>query len=300
MCETRQDERLGERTRTSVPSASMSSEAAPGVSTDPPRTLPMIGLIGVELTITSISFCGWCDTAIARHTPRVVRRYYVGEKTQDEFMHASCAFHFDDGSWLRHGGRVHSDCAGCAAHIDIDQPRAVSLFSHKPPKPRWTPAAGCRPLSFCFPCVRSFVERHGGLLDGYVSAQQMAAPVAWRHAKTHSPFNPAVGQCEGEPCQRTPRAVSASSASFAESARQRTRRSPSSGTRRCAGGSRSSSERGRAGKTIGRRPRRSSARAARKVVSSAPDTAPSRTQSRTRPLHLILDRTPPSLDAEWG
>ena len=169
------------------------------MSTDPPRTLPMIGLIGVELTITSISFCGWCDTEIARHTPRVVRRYYVGEKTQDEFMHASCAFHFDDGSWLRHGGRVHSDCAGCAAHIDIDQPRAVSLFSHKPPKPRWTPAAGCRPLSFCFPCVRSFVERHGGLLDGYVSAQQMAAPVAWRHAKTHSPFNPAVGQCEGEP-----------------------------------------------------------------------------------------------------
>ena len=60
----------------------------------------------------------------------------------------------------------------------------VLLPTGAPPCPRFVPSSGCVPLHYCHSCVGAFVEQHRPLLNGYVGAQQMAAPVAWRNAGT--------------------------------------------------------------------------------------------------------------------
>ena len=153
------------------------------------------GLARVELAKSSHSFCGWCDTAIAVGTPRVARAIGTAVGSRVEYMHAACAFHYDDGSWAK--GEAHRvNCVGCAkTFAKLEQRRVVSLFSGAPPIPRFQSSTGCKPLSYCYACVAAFTAQHSDMLAGYVGARQMAASVAWRHGGT--PFN--LKRCKGDP-----------------------------------------------------------------------------------------------------
>lgn len=170
-------------------------------------------LVGVELAKSGRSFCGWCDTPIFSGTPRVLRRYqysYGGSQPPGgmvEYMHAACAFHFDDGKLGRSTRSTTSSpskpCVGCATPFGNSQPKVVSLFSPQPPRKRFEPNPnGLKPLLYCYKCVRSFVSEHAQLLNGFIGSQQMAAPVAWQH-RACSPFDTAAvrkeGQYKGEP-----------------------------------------------------------------------------------------------------
>ena len=122
-----------------------------------------------------------------------------------EYMHAACAFHFDDGQLgrLSATSSASKPCVGCARPFGSSQPKVVSLFSPQPPRSRFEPnPSGLKPLVYCYTCVRSFVSDHAQLLNGFVGSQQMAAPVAWRH-RASSPFDKAAvrksGQHQGEP-----------------------------------------------------------------------------------------------------
>jgi len=152
------------------------------------------GLVSVELAPSEESFCGWCDVAIASGTPRVARRYYHGpsERYRVEHMHASCTFHHDDNAWVCEGAT--KTCAGCARSL-VSKQCVASLFSGPPPCARFVPSMGCKPVFYCYECVAGFVGAHRSLLDGYVGAEQMAAPVAWRHGGT--PF--ALRRWQGDP-----------------------------------------------------------------------------------------------------
>ena len=113
-----------------------------GASGSSGNQAPEVGRGGVELAKSSRSFCGWCDTAIAIGTPRVRRAYLCedrqgggGRILREEYMHAACAFHYDDGTWVKSGTAASrkdlASCVGCGkAFATADaKKRALSLFS---------------------------------------------------------------------------------------------------------------------------------------------------------------------------
>ena len=163
------------------------------------------GLCCVELAKSGDSFCGWCDTAIAKGTPRIGREYpEQGGRVYVELMHAACAFHYDDGSWGRENGvPTRTKCDGCQKLFSKpEMRRCLSLFSARPPDAemakapaerdkeavaRFKEPTGQGALAYCYTCVGAFVQEHSALLAGYLGSEQMSARVAWRSKRTLVP-----------------------------------------------------------------------------------------------------------------
>ena len=147
------------------------------------------GLSRVELDPHGRAHCAWCDTLIAKGSPRVARAFYHapgyysrnnGATTgynpgglQDEYMHAQCTFQYD----ANPKGQP-ATCAGCESKVEPPN-RVLSRFGK--PGARCTPATS-GPLYYCFQCTHDFVQRHRELLVGWLSAEQSEATVAWRSA----------------------------------------------------------------------------------------------------------------------
>lgn len=153
------------------------------------------GITGVEIAPSSRSYCGWCDCVIEEGCPRICRQYPYQKSTRVEYMHPSCAFHYDDGSWQKEKngfvapGKIHichAHARGCTTPFSVEKGAAIiSMFSGKPPCERFlVSSTGCQPLHYCFSCVTKFVshEPHAKLLEKHIGAKQMTAPVAWRNA----------------------------------------------------------------------------------------------------------------------
>ena len=152
------------------------------------------GLSRVEIDPHGRAHCAWCDTLIAKGTPRVARAFFHapghysrnnGATTgynpgglQDEYMHAQCTFQYDANPKGQSAG-----CVGCGAPVEPPH-RVLSRFGK--PGARCTPASSA-PLYYCFSCTHDFVQRHRELLVGYLAPEQSEAPVAWRSA---GPFAP--------------------------------------------------------------------------------------------------------------
>lgn len=158
------------------------------------------GLSRVEIDPHGRAHCAWCDTLIAKGTPRVARAFFHapghysrnnGATTgynpgglQDEYMHAQCTFQYDSNPKGQPAG-----CAGCGAPVEPPH-RVLSRFGK--PGARCTPATS-GPLYYCFSCTHDFVQRHRELLVGYLAPEQSEAPVAWRSA------GPFASSSEGGP-----------------------------------------------------------------------------------------------------
>ena len=140
------------------------------------------GLTNVEMAPSGNAYCGFCDTAIEERTPRVVRSYFNGPSArwQEDYLHAACAFHYNDSSW---SSPVASTCVGCTLPLDKND-HVISIFSGPPPCPRFMPSESCGALHYCYACCGTFVSQHRSLLNGYLGADQQAAPVAWRNDGT--------------------------------------------------------------------------------------------------------------------
>jgi hypothetical protein len=149
----------------------------------------MSGLTRVELDPSGRAHCAWCDTLIAKGSPRVARAFYHapghysrdnGAATgynpgglQDEYMHVQCTFQYD----ANPKGQP-AKCAGCGSKIEPPL-RVLSRFGK--PGARCTPSTSA-PLYYCFKCTHDFVQRHRELLVGWLGAEQSEAEVAWRSA----------------------------------------------------------------------------------------------------------------------
>jgi hypothetical protein len=162
----------------------------------------------VELDPSGRAHCAWCDTLIEKGTPRVVRAFYhapgafsrdngaaVGYNSgglQDEFMHAQCAFQYDNNP----KGQLAACVGGCGQQF-LPLIRILSRFGK--PGARCTPAVSS-PLYYCMPCAKAFLQRHRSLLLGHVGVDQCSANVAWRSA---GPFGGSKGGPPPLPKDRT-------------------------------------------------------------------------------------------------
>ena len=145
------------------------------------------GLSRVELDPHGRAHCAWCDTLIAKGSPRVARAFFHapgnysrnnGAATgynpgalQDEYMHVQCTFQYD----ANPKGQPAA-CAGCGSKVEPPR-RVLSRFGK--PGARCTPATSA-PLYYCFACTGDFLQRHRELLVGWLGAEQSEAAVAWR------------------------------------------------------------------------------------------------------------------------
>jgi DNA-directed RNA polymerase subunit RPC12/RpoP len=159
------------------------------------------GLSRVEVDLHGRAHCAWCDTPIAKGSPRVARAFYHapghysrnnGAVTgynpgglQDEYMHAQCTFQYDSNP----KGQP-AKCVACGSQV-VPPHRVLSRFGK--PGARCTPATSS-PLYYCFTCTKDFVQRHRELLVGWLGAEQSEAAVAWRSA---GPF--ALSSADGGP-----------------------------------------------------------------------------------------------------
>jgi len=147
------------------------------------------GLSRVELDPHGRAHCAWCDTLIAKGSPRVARAFYHapgnysrnnGAATgynpgglQDEYMHPQCTFQYDGNP----KGQL-ATCGGCGSKVEPTH-RVLSRFGK--PDARCTPATSA-PLYYCFKCSHRFIQDHRELLVGWLGAEQSEAAVAWRSA----------------------------------------------------------------------------------------------------------------------
>ena len=123
------------------------------------------GLTNVEMAPSGNAYCGFCDTAIEERTPRVVRSYFNGPSArwQEDYLHAACAFHYNDSSW---SSPVASTCVGCTLPLDKND-HVISIFSGPPPCPRFMPSESCGALHYCYACCGAFLSQHRSLLNGF-------------------------------------------------------------------------------------------------------------------------------------
>uniref|UniRef100_A0A7S3RET6 PARP-type domain-containing protein n=1 Tax=Emiliania huxleyi TaxID=2903 RepID=A0A7S3RET6_EMIHU len=144
-------------------------------------------LTRVELDPSGKAHCAWCDTAIEKDSPRVVRLFFhapgsysrnngasTGENPggwQEHFMHPQCTFQFDDNSKGK-----DAKCVGCGQDVKPRE-RVLSRFGHK--DARCKPSSSA-PLYYCFDCCAGFLRSDPALLVGHVGVRQAEADVAWR------------------------------------------------------------------------------------------------------------------------
>ena len=160
-------------------------------------------MLRVELDPFGKAHCAWCDTRIARGSPRVARRCFHAECDysrdngaatghnpggwQDEYMHAQCAFQYDSNP----RGRPAMCAGGCGQRVSPPR-RLLTRFGK--PGARCTVASA--PLYYCFPCATAFTQRHRQLLVGHLGVRQAESKVAWVSAGL---FAPADGSSGGPP-----------------------------------------------------------------------------------------------------
>ena len=159
----------------------------------------------VELALSGKGHCAWCDTLIAKGSPRVARRFYHAEGDysrnngaatghnpgglQDEYMHAQCAFQYDSNP----RGKAAACAGGCEQKVSPPR-RLLTRFGK--PGARCT-AAVSAPLYYCFPCATAFTQRNRQLLVGHLGVRQAGSNVAWGSAGLFG--SPAAGSSGGPP-----------------------------------------------------------------------------------------------------